>query len=204
MLACLRVRRFPPPPLFQGACIRHLGTSHSSDFQLEETSLHRYSQKRYYPVRIGQCLANRYKVISKLGFGAYSTVWLARDQRYARATHLAHSTDRLANEFSCSTERYATVKVSVHDDSSASPVLNEVNNVRHLKGCGPDHAGFPIARLPHDHFELDGPMGRHHCLVSDPQGCNLWTLRHLFPESRLPPELVNPASDLVQLNALQR
>ena len=49
---------------------------------IEEQGLPQYSQKRYYPVRIGQQLNARYKVIAKLGFGAYSTVWLVRDQKY--------------------------------------------------------------------------------------------------------------------------
>lgn len=32
-----------------------------------------------YPTRIGEILQDRYQVVDKLGFGASSTVWLARD-----------------------------------------------------------------------------------------------------------------------------
>jgi hypothetical protein len=49
---------------------------------IEEQTLPRYSQRQYYPVRIGQRLTDRYRVITKLGYGAYSTVWLAKDERY--------------------------------------------------------------------------------------------------------------------------
>ena len=47
----------------------------------EENSLPRYERKHYYPLKIGQRLKDRYRVIAKLGYGGYSTVWLARDER---------------------------------------------------------------------------------------------------------------------------
>ncbi|KAF2212267.1 hypothetical protein CERZMDRAFT_112004 [Cercospora zeae-maydis SCOH1-5] len=109
------------------------------------------------------------RVITKLGFGAYSTVWLARDEK---------------------TNNYASIKVFVDDDSTNSPVSNEIKTVQHLASCSKDHSGSNIARLPYDMFKLDGPTGKHHCFVSSPQGCSLWTLRHMFPNGRLPQELV--------------
>jgi len=33
----------------------------------------------YHPVHLGDVYCERYKVINKLGYGTYSTVWLARD-----------------------------------------------------------------------------------------------------------------------------
>ncbi|RMD40650.1 hypothetical protein DV735_g4461, partial [Chaetothyriales sp. CBS 134920] len=49
---------------------------------IEEQSLLLYQQKRYYPVSIGDLFNDRYRVITKLGYGAYSTVWLARDESH--------------------------------------------------------------------------------------------------------------------------
>jgi non-specific serine/threonine protein kinase len=41
-----------------------------------------YHPGGYHPVHLGDTFNNgQYKVIRKLGEGAYSTVWLARDQR---------------------------------------------------------------------------------------------------------------------------
>ncbi|PWY82141.1 hypothetical protein BO70DRAFT_429204 [Aspergillus heteromorphus CBS 117.55] len=34
---------------------------------------------KYYPARIGETLSGRYRMISKLGWGGNSTVWLAKD-----------------------------------------------------------------------------------------------------------------------------
>ena len=42
-------------------------------------SPHRYRPGGYHPVHLGDVFCERYRVIHKLGFGTYSTVWLARD-----------------------------------------------------------------------------------------------------------------------------
>jgi len=49
---------------------------------IDAESLHRYQKGGYHPVTLGDTLkAGRYKVVHKLGWGGYSTVWAARDQR---------------------------------------------------------------------------------------------------------------------------
>ena len=45
----------------------------------EAESPDRYRPGGYHPVHIGDFVHERYKVIHKLGFGTFSTVWLARD-----------------------------------------------------------------------------------------------------------------------------
>ncbi|KAG8408734.1 hypothetical protein J3459_011016 [Metarhizium acridum] len=47
--------------------------------KLEEELFADYIASRYYPARFGEMLKNRYQIVGKLGFGASSTVWLARD-----------------------------------------------------------------------------------------------------------------------------
>jgi serine/threonine-protein kinase SRPK3 len=49
---------------------------------IEEETIPGYVASRYYPVRIGEVFQDRYQVVSKLGFGASSTAWLARDMEY--------------------------------------------------------------------------------------------------------------------------
>ena len=48
---------------------------------IEEQTLPLYHQKRYYPVKFGDFFKTQYRIIAKLGYGAHSTVWLARDER---------------------------------------------------------------------------------------------------------------------------
>lgn len=41
----------------------------------------------YYPLKIGDVLGGHYTIVQKLGWGVYSTVWLAKDQRCAFFNH---------------------------------------------------------------------------------------------------------------------
>ena len=44
--------------------------------------LHRYRYGGYHPLELGDALKDgRYKILHKLGWGGYSTVWAARDLR---------------------------------------------------------------------------------------------------------------------------
>lgn len=48
---------------------------------INEESLDRYSPGGYHPVRIGEYFdKERFCIINKLGYGPYSTVWLAYDR----------------------------------------------------------------------------------------------------------------------------
>lgn len=51
----------------------------SDDYRVAEETLPDYVASRYYPTRIGQIIKERYQVVGKLGYGSYSTAWLARD-----------------------------------------------------------------------------------------------------------------------------
>ena len=61
-------------------------------------SLDGYQPGGYHPITIGQILCGRFYIIHKLGYGNYSTVWLARDitieQYVALKVCTADSTDR--------------------------------------------------------------------------------------------------------------
>lgn len=52
------------------------------DKPFEEERLPWYNPDQFYPIPIGEILDASYKVLGKLGYGAYSTVWLCRNVRY--------------------------------------------------------------------------------------------------------------------------
>jgi hypothetical protein len=45
-----------------------------------------YQMGGFCPISIGQILDDQYEIIAKLGYGGYSTVWMAKD-RFVRFSH---------------------------------------------------------------------------------------------------------------------
>lgn len=112
-----------------------------------------YTTGGYHPTRIGDTFHyDRYEVVHKLGFGGYSTIWLARDK------HL---------------QRYVSLKILVAEESSKS---TEGTILRML--CSSSslvHTGRRFIPYLLDDFSFDGPNGHHICLVQEPAGCNIST-----------------------------
>lgn len=119
-------------------------------WQEDVEDLEGYQMGGYHPVHINDNFCNgRYRIVHKLGFGTYSTVWLARDH------HM---------------ERYVAVKIVVADSSKTS---TESRILRHLSKVLPDHAARRYTSPLLDEFYIDGPNGRHVCLVSEPARCSV-------------------------------
>ncbi|PKY01613.1 kinase-like protein [Aspergillus campestris IBT 28561] len=123
-------------------------------------TLENYKPGGYHPVLIGDVLHNRYRIVDKLGFGGYSTVWLAHD------THQ---------------EEYVAVKIGIADSPSIS---QELKCLRALSASSkPAHPGHEAIPTPLDEFELCGPNGVHPCYTMVPTRCDLREVSfgHLFP-----------------------
>ncbi len=110
----------------------------------------KYRSGGFHPIHLGDALkGGRYRVLHKLGYGGFSTVWLARDENQ---------------------DRLVSLKVLTAD---ASRQPTELKLLRHLD----DHAqanpwrGNIISTL--DNFTIDGPNGTHLCSVSRPGGPSL-------------------------------
>lgn len=104
----------------------------------------------YHPTVIGDHFHDgRYEVVHKLGFGGYSTIWLARDK------HL---------------ERYVSLKILVASESSKS---TEGSILRMLYSGNSTHPGQQFIPRLLDEFSFDGPNGHHVCLVQEPAGCSI-------------------------------
>lgn len=184
----VRPRCFQPPPLVHR--LTHTIAAHSQ--AIEEQTLPFYHRKYYYPVKIGQVFNDRYRIIAKLGYGAYSTVWLAWDERsYPTGTVLISAP---IADLKYRANEYASLKVSVRIDNNnaePSPVLNEINMLQRLKQfADKDHPGLDFTRLARDIFETESPAGRHHCIAYKPQGNSVRTLQEAFPNAMIPKTLV--------------
>jgi serine/threonine-protein kinase SRPK3 len=54
-------------------------SSKREEEDIEEGKI-RYRKGGFHPVRLGEVYNAKYKVLRKLGYGRYSTVWLVRNQ----------------------------------------------------------------------------------------------------------------------------
>ncbi|KAK6535961.1 hypothetical protein TWF281_000210 [Arthrobotrys megalospora] len=112
-----------------------------------------YRPGGYHPVHFGDFFHNRrYKVINKLGYGQYSTVWLARDTRSSEFVAL----------------KIKTAKDSMEDREIA--VLNHLNTSRVSK-LDSEH----VICLK-DSFYHQGPNGNHLCLVFELLGDDIYSV----------------------------
>lgn len=134
------------------ASIDEAGVEPDYGFQEDVESFRGYVPGGYHPVLLGDELASgRYKVAHKLGYGASSTVWLARDQVE---------------------ERYVAIKITVAD-RQATQEKSILHHLRDAVHKTPLHAGGNHISWLLDEFTLDGPNGRHTCLVSEPAVCTI-------------------------------
>ncbi|KAJ5587170.1 uncharacterized protein N7459_002935 [Penicillium hispanicum] len=87
---------------------------------IEEETIPGYIAGRYYPTRIGEILQGRYQVVGKLGFGASSTVWLARDMDH---------------------RRYVTLKVFIKSTSMGQQLDDELKIYKRIEDAPRKHPG---------------------------------------------------------------
>ena len=128
-----------------------------------------YEPDGFHPVHLGDIYDGRYKIIHKLGFGGFSTVWLALDTK---------TESELA--------RWVALKIVMARESSTyESHFEKVANHEELKNS--TYFSFPQRT-----FCFNGPNGRHLCLVFEVLGPDLSRLsKGIY--SRLQPTLCRRA-----------
>ncbi|RWA14455.1 hypothetical protein EKO27_g631 [Xylaria grammica] len=112
-----------------------IGYDHIENVQL-------YNKGGHHPVHLGDILNDRYEVVHKLGSGGFGLVWLCQD---------------------IVTKKWRAVKIMTAEHSEQS---NEEKVYKHLlersslKELEENHLLIPLER-----FWIEGPNGRHYCLV---------------------------------------
>jgi serine/threonine-protein kinase SRPK3 len=108
-----------------------------------------YRTGGFHPVHLSDVFKKgRYTVIHKLGHGGFATVWLARDGIR---------------------QRYVALKILAARLSRDCP---EIETLRRLRNSE-DHEGKPYVMSLLDHFWIDGPNGKHLCVVSEVAGTSI-------------------------------
>ncbi|GAQ47382.1 kinase domain protein [Aspergillus tubingensis] len=129
-------------------------------YPLEEERNPHYNPKKYYPARIGETIGNKYCIISKLGWGANSTAWLAKD----------------ISRWPWQSTKYVTLKITNSGEGEKKAAEDELNISQHISRLRSEHEGRAYVRLVQDSFEVQGILGDHLCLVFEPLREPLWVL----------------------------
>ncbi|EIW83797.1 kinase-like protein [Coniophora puteana RWD-64-598 SS2] len=133
------------------------------DYSREE-DITRYSLGGYHPVNIGDGFKDgRYVVRRKIGYGEFSTVWLAEDIQ--------------VNEF---------VALKILTGNSTEGGIDEVDEINLLLRASTadvSHPGHKHVIGLRDHFYHVGPHGKHICLVFDMLGRDIYALLQHYDEA---------------------
>ncbi|KAF8395322.1 hypothetical protein HHK36_019265 [Tetracentron sinense] len=128
--------------------------SMSSDYTSEDEGTEDYRRGGYHAVRIGDTFKGGcYVVQSKLGWGHFSTVWLAWDTRNSR---------------------YVALKVQKSAQHYTEAAMDEITILKQIAEGDPDDKKCVVKLF--DHFKHSGPNGQHVCMVFEYLGDNLLRL----------------------------
>ncbi|KAF9264401.1 kinase-like protein [Marasmius fiardii PR-910] len=151
-----------------------------------------YVKGGYHPVKIGDEFSEgRYVVVRKLGWGHFSTVWLAQDTKLDRhvALKVVKSAPRYTETALDEIKLLQRLITSSTPPSPSSPTPSPS-----LTHPGRSHV---ISFL--DHFRHKGPNGTHVCMVFEVLGENLLGLVRRFQTRGVPIPLIKQIAKQVLL-----
>ncbi|KAJ4132851.1 hypothetical protein NW754_015665 [Fusarium falciforme] len=126
----------------------------------EEENCGNYNPRNFYPARIGETLGGKYELISKLGWGTGSTVWLARATSWLPWQN----------------DRYVSLKITNNTPAVRAAARKELDLADHIFSVPTSHPGREYIRGILDSFEVEGPHGTHLCMAMEPLRQPLWML----------------------------
>ncbi|KAF9481728.1 kinase-like protein [Pholiota conissans] len=136
----------------------------------DEESPADYNAGGYLPVKVGDSFNNRrYRVVRKLGWGHFSTVWLVKD---------------------ASTKRHSALKVVKSAGRYTETALDEIKLLSRVAEFSPTHSGREHIVSFLDSFTHQGPEAKHICIVFEPLGENLLALIERNKKKGVPRPLV--------------
>ncbi|PPQ66988.1 hypothetical protein CVT26_009947 [Gymnopilus dilepis] len=143
--------------------LRHLATRSTTTVTvpLERGSepSRRHKPGGYHPLRPGDVLNNRYKVVHQLGWGLYSTVWLVQDIKE---------------------KQMSALKVQISELTTYEGPQHELSKLQILRDTNPNSPGYRHICHLRDNFTIEGPHGAHVCLVLDPMRVSVFDIFRAF------------------------
>ncbi|KZT33954.1 kinase-like protein [Sistotremastrum suecicum HHB10207 ss-3] len=138
-----------------------------------------YVKGGYHPVQIGDTFSEgRYVVVRKLGWGHFSTVWLANDTKM---------------------NRHVALKVVKSAPRYTETAIDEIKLLQRTITADPHHPGRRHVISLLDHFRHQGENGTHVCMVFEVLGENLLGLIKRHQNKGVPMHLVKQIAKQVLL-----
>ncbi|KNZ73105.1 Protein kinase dsk1 [Termitomyces sp. J132] len=156
-----------------------------------------YVKGGYHPVKLGDAFSDgRYIVVRKLGWGHFSTVWLAKDTKMSR--HVALKVVKSAPRYTeTALDEIKLLQRLI--TSSTPPVLPTPQNPHPPPSPAHTHPGRAHVISFLDHFRHKGPNGTHVCMVFEVLGENLLGLIKRHQNKGVPMPLVRQIAKQVLL-----
>ncbi|XP_066559494.1 SRSF protein kinase 1b isoform X2 [Amia ocellicauda] len=126
-----------------------------------------YCKGGYHHVKIGDLFNGRYHVIRKLGWGHFSTVWLAWDIQG---------------------KRFVAMKVVKSAEHYTETALDEIKLLRSVRNTDPNDPNREMVVQLLDDFKISGVNGTHVCMVFEVLGHHLlkWIIKSNYQGLPLP------------------
>ena len=173
----------------------------------EDEGLEDYKIDGYHPVHIGEILLERYVIMQKLGYGHFSTAWLALDSKYGNyvAIKIQKSEERYI--WAAYDEVEILQELAKHNfdkewiESLREYYKNEPEKLKNLEKKENSH----VVQLLNS-FIYHGQNGKHFCMVFEVMGVTLLELIKRYNYRGLPMPLVRVITKqiLIGLDFLHR
>ncbi|KAM9344354.1 SRSF protein kinase 1a [Pholidichthys leucotaenia] len=126
-----------------------------------------YCKGGYHHVKIGDLYNGKYHVIRKLGWGHFSTVWLAWDIQV---------------------KRFVAMKVVKSAEHYTETAVDEIKLLRSVRNADPDDPNREMVVQLLDDFKISGVNGTHVCMVFEVLGHHLlkWIIKSNYQGLPLP------------------
>uniref|UniRef100_A0A8D3DIB2 non-specific serine/threonine protein kinase n=1 Tax=Scophthalmus maximus TaxID=52904 RepID=A0A8D3DIB2_SCOMX len=126
-----------------------------------------YCKGGYHHVKVGDLYNGKYHVIRKLGWGHFSTVWLAWDIQV---------------------KRFVAMKVVKSAEHYTETAVDEIKLLRSVRNSGPNDPNREMVVQLLDDFKISGVNGTHVCMVFEVLGHHLlkWIIKSNYQGLPLP------------------
>lgn len=134
----------------------------------------RFEPGAHHPVKAGEVYNKRYEVLTQLGWGLHSSVWLVQDVRCA-FVFLIRMNCQLMIWGAPRKKELGAMKV-LRADLTHDPHFDELGILRLIRDTNPDAPGYAHVGQLLDGFVHKGPNGEHACLVLEPMGVSVFDM----------------------------